>query len=643
MAPRRTVEDLNPQILNRYNDKIESQSIYSALRNQVSHHADGIAIVADGQPALTYGALLQQIDETARRLMSLQLHRNDRVAIVLPNGPVMATAFLAVASVVTSAPLNPAFRSSEFDFYLTDLNAKALLTQADLDSPAREIAKARNIPIIELIPETQTAAGAFLLRATEQTPVTSVEFAQPEDIALMLHTSGTTSRPKLVPLTHANVCASAQNIINTLALSENDRCLNVMPLFHIHGLIAAVLSSLFAGGSVVCASGFQTASFFQWLAAFRPTWYTAVPTMHQAILAHAENRINDDDHRHAVINTSLRFIRSSSASLPPQVMLALEDIFQSPVIEAYGMTEAAHQMTSNPLPPAPRKPGSVGIAAGPEVAICDEAGQHMPVGAAGEIVIRGANIMPGYANNAAANQSAFTNGWFRTGDQGVLDADGYLTIIGRIKEMLNRGGEKIAPREIDEVFLGHPDVIQAVAFAVPHRTLGEDLAVAVVLRDKATVSAQELRMFAAERLTDYKVPGQVIIVDAIPKGPTGKLQRIGLAEKLAADLKVVYHPPSNSFETALVDIWARVLPPQTELIGIFDNFFRLGGDSLMATQVMSRVQAEFAVNLSLRVLFEDPTIAGLAERIQNARHGVQDTKPSPIVPLKRDASMRREL
>ncbi|RUW22584.1 AMP-binding protein, partial [Mesorhizobium sp. M4B.F.Ca.ET.013.02.1.1] len=334
------------------------------------------------------------------------------------------------------------------------------------------------------------------------------------------------SRPKLVPLSHANVAASARHIGATLGLSADDRCLNIMPLFHIHGLIAAVLSSLAAGGSIYCTPGFNALRFFQWLSDARPSWYTAVPTMHQAILPRAAR--NPD----VLAAASLRFIRSSSASLPAQVMAELEATFGCPVIEAYGMTEAAHQMASNRLPPGLRKPGSVGAAGGPEVAVMALDGRLMQAGETGEIVIRGPNVTLGYEKNPDANATAFAHGWFHTGDQGVLDEDGYLRVTGRLKEIINRGGEKISPLEVDDVLMDHPAVVQVVTFAMPHDKLGEEVAAAVVLREGMSASESDIRAHAATRLADFKVPRKILILDEIPKGATGKLQRIGLAAKL---------------------------------------------------------------------------------------------------------------
>jgi acyl-CoA synthetase (AMP-forming)/AMP-acid ligase II len=299
-----------------------------------------------------------------------------------------------------------------------------------------------------------------------------------------------------------------------------------MPLFHIHGLIAGVLAPVSAGSSVCCTPGFNALKFFAWMDEAAPTWYTAVPTMHQAILSRAPKNL-DVIRRHR-----LRFIRSSSSSIPPQVIRELEEVFGAPLVESYGMTEATHQMASNPLPPAVRKPGTVGLPAGPEIAIMGEDGTLLPRGGVGEIVIRGPNVTAGYENNPKANAEAFVNGWFRTGDQGTMDAEGYLSLTGRLKEIINRGGEKISPREVDEVLMDHPAVSQVVCFAIPHAKLGEEVGAVVVLRESAQVTERELQAFVAQRLADFKVPAKVLFLDEIPKGATGKLQRIGLAARL---------------------------------------------------------------------------------------------------------------
>jgi acyl-CoA synthetase (AMP-forming)/AMP-acid ligase II len=487
------------------------------------------AISAPATKALDYAGLRALVERTIARLNGLGIGRNDRVGIVLPNGPEMATAFVAIGAGATAAPLNPAYRADEFEFYLSDLNARALVVQKGIDTPAIAVAARLAIPVIELMPRPERGAGEFELAAAgAAAPAQAAQPgpAQADDVALVLHTSGTTSRPKIVPLTQRNVCASARNIRRTLGLGPEDRGLNIMPLFHIHGLMAGVLAPLSAGGRICCTPGFNALKFFAWMEEARPTWYSAVPTMHQAILSRAGHNAD------IIKATPLRFVRSSSSAMPTQVIRGIEETFGAPLLESYGMTEAAHQMASNPLPPQARKPGTVGVAAGPEVAIMDAAGRLLAPGATGEIVIRGENVTPGYENNPKANAEAFTNGWFRTGDQGTMDAEGYLTITGRLKEIINRGGEKISPREVDEVLMDHPAIQQVVTFAVPHDKLGEDVAAAVVLREGMQASEQEIRAFAAQRLADFKVPRKVLILAEIPKGATGKLQRIGLAQKL---------------------------------------------------------------------------------------------------------------
>jgi len=489
--------------------------------------AEATALCAPESAELRYGALRALLDETRQALSAAGIGAGDRVAIVLPNGPHMATAFLAVACAATAAPLNPGYRAEEFEFYLTDLNAKALIAAAGVDSPALEVARKLGIPILPLHGQPRQGAGWFTLDLSAigaQAGGGPSRECQPEDIALVLHTSGTTSRPKIVPLSQRNLCASAGNIRRNCALGPNDRGLNIMPLFHIHGLIAGVLAPLSAGGSVYCTPGFNALKFFGWMDDARPTWCTAVPTMHQAILTRARQNA-------AVIAANpLRFLRSSSSAMPMAVIRELEEVFKAPVIEAYGMTEASHQMASNPLPPAVRKPGTVGLAAGPQIAIFAD-GKVVQFGT-GEIVIRGENVTSGYENNPKANAEAFVEGWFRTGDLGVLDDHGYLSITGRLKEIINRGGEKISPREIDEVLMDHPAVLQVVTFGIPHDKLGEEVGAVVVLREGQTATEEQLRAFVAAKVADYKVPRRLLFRDELPKGPSGKLQRIGLAQKL---------------------------------------------------------------------------------------------------------------
>jgi len=588
----------------------EATNLGDLLARNAALFGGATALCSDGSEPCSHRRLFERVAATVRTLNRLGVGRQDRVALVLPPGPDLAAAFLAVAAGATAAPLNPAYTEAEFKFYLEDLRARALLLPSGAASPARAAAVALGVPTLELVADTGVAGG-FQIAGAERPLAASAGFAEAGDVALVLHTSGTTARPKQVPLTHANLLASRLNIARTLRLQPADRCLNIMPLFHIHGLVAGLLAPLGAGGSVVCTRGFTAELFFDWCQTWKPTWYSAVPTMHQAILAQAP-RPPQPAPPH-----SLRLIRSSSAALPPAVLAALENTFGVPVLEAYGMTEAAHQMASNPLPPLARKPGSVGLATGVEIAILDAAGTQLPADRVGEVAIRGPSVTAGYAHNPAANEAAFTDGWFRTGDQGYLDHDNYLFLTGRLKELINRGGEKIAPREIEDVLLACPAVRQAVAFALPHPTLGEITAAAVVLHAGSPVDEAELRAFAAERLPAFKVPSRIVFLPDLPKGPTGKLQRIGLADRLAAELTATYEPPTTEAERLVADTVCAVLGRAQA--GRNDNFFALGGDSLRATQVVARLETAWEIAIPQSVIFRHPTMAQLARELEVLR------------------------
>ncbi|MBI3680039.1 MAG: AMP-binding protein [Acidobacteria bacterium] len=481
-------------------------------------------ILPEAGIAVTYSALREQVMRMADVLAALGIGRTDRVATVLPNGLPAIVSFLAASIAGTAAPLNPGYRHDEFRFYLEDTNAKVLLCPPNGAEEARRAAEG----LVAVYSIEMNEKGVVEVLDAPVAAQRSALPPSPEDIALVLHTSGSTGRPKRVPIRHRNLAVSARNIVNTYALSPDDVALCVMPLFHVHGLVASTLSTLLSGGAVATPARFNPLSFWRTVRDCHATWYSAVPTIHQLVLA----RSGDGGQRPAGCE-GLRFIRSCSASLPPEMMQKMEQVFDVPVLEAYGMTEAAHQMCSNPLPPGVRKPGSVGPGAGVGVAILDANGNHLRTGERGEVSIQGPNVVAGYENNPEANAASFTNGWFRTGDQGFLDADGYLTLTGRIKELINRGGEKIAPREIDEVLLAHPSVAEAVAFGVPHPTWGEEVAAAVVLREAQTEAA--ILAHCRKHLADFKCPRKLYIVKAIPRTATGKIQRLAVATALAGE------------------------------------------------------------------------------------------------------------
>jgi acyl-CoA synthetase (AMP-forming)/AMP-acid ligase II len=615
------------------------------LQHQAKRIPDAPAILAPGLAPLTYGRLYQHIHEMERTLRAMGIGRRDRIAVVLPNGPELAVAILTVEASAACVPLNPAYGAEELERYFADLLPRAVITQAGIASPARRAALSRGVHVLELSTALDAPAGLFTLTG-DPVGAPSHESVGPGDVALLLPTSGTTSRPKLVPLTHANICTSAYAHGTALALEETDRCLNVLPLFHGHGLNATLVASLAAGASVVCPPGFDVSSFLAWLSAFQPTWYTAVPTIHQAILAQAQHN------RERLADSRLRFVRSSSAPLPPRIFTELERTFGTLVIEWYGMTEVASSpVACNPLPPRQRKASSVGIRVGLDVAIMDEGGALLPGGQTGEVVVRGASVMSGYDSNPMATQAAFADDWFKTGDLGFFDDDGYLFLAGRIKEIINRGGEKVAPQEVDEVLLDHPAVAEAVTFAVPHGTLSEDVASAVVLRPRSAVTPKDIRQFAIGRIADFKVPRQVVIVSEIPKGPTGKVQRIGLAAKLGLTSSTIepraYVAPRTPLESTLAKHWAEIM--QVEQVGIHDNFFASGGDSLLATDVLSHVYQIAQVEIDVSRFFEGPTVAEVAHEIESSIHAgkAAPRPPSAIAPVPREngampASIRQE-
>ena len=490
---------------------------------------DAAAIVAPGRVPLAYRALLAQVDGAVATLARAGLGRRARIGLVAPPGPEMAVALLAVASAAVCVPLNPAFAAPELDAILAETKVDALIAPAG--TPPLAAARRFGLVAIELHAASAESAGSLSLVASAASAPARVEPADPADVALVLLTSGTTARPKRVPLRHRALLEAARGHRHALAIEASDRCLDLMPLFHVNGLMM-LLASLEAGSAVVCPPRFEPARVFAWLAETRPTWVNGTPTVHQGILGHAAL---DPAATGAAAGLSLRFVRSASAPLPARVAEQVERLLGAPVIESYGQTETASLVAVSPLPPRARKPGAVGVAAGPEVAIVDSGGRPVPVGSPGEIVVRGRNLMTGYEDDPDA-AAWLAEGWFRTGDLGHLDEDGFLFVTGRLKDVINRGGEKIAPREVDEILLAHPAVRDAVTFGVPHRTLGEDVAAAVVLAEGATLSPGALRRFAAERIAAFKVPRRIVLLAAIPRGLTGKPDRAALARTVGGEI-----------------------------------------------------------------------------------------------------------
>ncbi|KAF8413157.1 hypothetical protein HHK36_001132 [Tetracentron sinense] len=496
---------------------MENLTLTGYLKHVAREYSSRRALSLSGKFDLTHGRLQELIEQAASRLVASGVN----------------------AARATAAPLNAAYTADEFEFYLTDSESKLLLTSQEGNQPAQAAAAKLNIP--HTTATLSHGNGEITLSSShaEPKPGSLAKIVnEPSDIALFLHTSGTTSRPKGVPLTQLNLAASVQNIKSVYKLTESDSTVIVLPLFHVHGLLAGLLSSLAAGAAVTLpASGrFSASTFWLDMVTYNATWYTAVPTIHQIIL---DRHLSKPEPAYP----KLRFIRSCSASLAPAIMARLEEAFGAPVLEAYAMTEAAHLMASNPLPEnGAHKPGSVGKSVGQEMAILDVNGVPQPAQVSGEVCIRGPNVTKGYKNNPEANKAGFGFGWFHTGDLGYLDSDGYLHLVGRIKELINRGGEKISPIEADAVLLSHPDVAQAVAFGVPDDKYGEEINCAIIPREGSNIDEAEVQRFCKQNLAAFKVPKKVFITDSVPKTATGKIQRRIVAEHFLAQISTAKVP-----------------------------------------------------------------------------------------------------
>ncbi len=620
--------------------------IFSRLASTIGDHP---AIVVSRREVVTHADLHARLEESIAMLRDLGIGPDDRVGLLLPNGPEMAIMLLATISSAVAAPINPMCRAAELEFVVADLGLAAVV--CDVSIPSSIAAAGRTgARVIGL--EREGRGAWFRLRPIGGWSRAAAD-ADTEcltgETALVLHTSGTTSRPKIVPLTRGNIITSGQSIARALELRPSDRCLNVMPLFHVHGIINALVASLISGGSIICEPGFDAAKFAARLVELAPSWYSAVPTIHRSVATYLER------HRGICDGHRLRFIRSSSASLGSRLQAELEELLGAPVIEAYGMTEV-ESIASGPLPPRQRRPGTVGIPAGPTVAIMGEHGRILPPGEVGEIVVRGGGMMHGYENDPEANARAFVNGYFRTGDQGMMDRDGYLTITGRLKELIVRGGEKISPYEVEEALKAHPSVAEAVAFPMPHPRLGEIVAAAVVAADGATPTAAELSDVVAARLSYFKVPRTILVLDELPKGPTGKLQRIGLAERLGltsphgatasgatasgATASGATVPtcledmasadavsPDEGSEDATMEAWLMELlrePLGGRSVAIEDEFLEIGLDSIRMVESVAILERELGVALSPILLFEHGSVGALARHLRSAHRRACD-------------------
>jgi len=595
-------------------------TIADLIRDRARIAPDALAILAPERAPLAFAALAQAIDATIEALRLAGYGRGDRLALALPDGPELAVALLAVSGCATAIPLNTALDESSYRVALSWLRADAVIV-ADADMLAARAAEALAIPIIRVSVREADPAGVFTLLAAASRPARNADPPMIDDVALVLHTSGTTERPKAVPLAHRMLVEPALDRARQYRLTAADRCLCVRPLFTAGGIRRCLFPVLAVGGSIVCTPGIRGTSFVDWLATFEPTFYSGAPAIHRALLDELEQRGN-------VPQLALRFVLSASAALPVALAARLEQRLGVPVLQGYGMTETG-VIAQNPLPPGRSRAGSVGLPVGNEIAILGESGRRLGPGEVGEIIVRGPEVFAGYEGDSALDAQSWFEGWFRTGDLGHVDEDGFLFIDGRAKELINRGGFKVSPSAVDVALLRHPEVLDAITFAVPHATLGEDVVSAVVVREPATVSARALREFAFTHLASFMVPSQIVLAAELPRSAVGKAQRAEIAALVRPRLRPVFTPPRDAREELLAAMFAEVLGVTS--VGAFDNFFELGGDSLRGAQLVSRVNVTCRASLDVASVFRSPTVAELADALAAA--GVAEATPPPIAPI----------
>ncbi len=622
------------------------QTIYAALSAAAEKFPEKLAILGPGRRAASHRELIEEIQRNMKTLNGLGVVPERRVAMVLPNGPEATVCCLAVACCAIAAPLNPALTPTQFEESFRAIRPNALIVEQGSGSSSIELAESIGIPVIRLI-SADGVAGRFHLEGTLRVAAESRTVAEPDDVALLMQTSGSTSRPKLAPLTHVNVCSGARNNIEQLALADQDRCLCITGLFFTQGILVSVFSSLAAGGSVVCTPGYDPVDFFRWLDEFHPTWYAAPTAIQRSILSRAPF------HADAVDRSNLRVIRCSSAPAGAGLIREIENLFRAPMLDSYGLTETSSTIAGERLPPKERKPGSVGLPIGCEIRIVGPLGTFLPPNQIGDVVVRGPNVIARYEAEPEVNENSFMNGWLRTGDLGKIDQDGYLYLTGRSKELINRGGEKIVPIVIDQALTDHPAVFDAVAFAIPDEKLGEEIGAAVVLRKEYRQKIgleTELREFVVRRFGASHAPRRIVFLPELPKTANGKTLRIGLAAKLgiensrtaserySLDAGKIDQPlPRGIVEMLLLEIFEDLL--KRKPLGVNDDFFESGGDSLLSVRLLARIEETFRAKITPAALADSATVIGLSRWLaQSPLHGY-DFGPSAVIPVRINGSL----
>jgi oxalate---CoA ligase len=576
------------------------------LAASIRRRSEAVAIVTPGKPALTYADLGRKLDTIAASLAGAGFGRGARIGIALPDGTDFAIVLLAVCSTATCAPLNAALDEDALVRLLVAMRIDALIVPEGRDSAAVRAARRASVTLIALRDSSGDPGGNPELVAGATRGSVAIDAPLADDIALLMHTSGTTGAPKVVPLQQWRVAETLRNRVELSRIDASDRCLIALPL-HSSAGIRRALAGLVSGGSIICPGAIAAEATIELLEALAPTQYFAPPASHIALLEGFERRVPRARH-------CLKTIWAGTTDLPDAVRSRLERVFGVPVIVGYGATESG-SIAQTPFPPVRTPAGSVGLATNIEIGIADGTGHLLGPDEPGEIVVRGPEVFDGYEHDDRANRAAFRDGWFRTGDVGRIDRDGFVYVSGRHTEIINRGGTKIAPSEIEAALVQHPQVIEAAAFAIAHPTLGEDLAAAVVLRN--TVSESELRRFLRAGLATFKIPTRIVDVARLPRGSSGKIDRSALAALVARTIQQS-EPPIGREETEIARIFADVL--KVPAVSRRDNFFDLGGDSLSAAHVLTAVEAALDVSVGLEMLFDCPTVFEFAAAVARSSH-----------------------
>ena len=597
---------------------------------------DAPAIMGPRDQVLNYLQLSRTVSALTEFLSSREIKLNQRIAVVNPNGFEMAISFLAISNVASFVPLSPDYSLEQYRYYFEILKTDTLVLPPDYNSALLRIAEEMNMTIYFLQKQINNDETIYqFIGGVEQESSYSVNLATNDDIAMVNYTSGTTSKPKIVPRTHINVCSGIAKRIADYSLTANDRALIISPIFRSIGL-NSILTALCSGGCAICADGFEPGEFFRIIKEASPTYFFASPIVFQTIVEYAEkNNIKD-------INPSLRFIRSGGAPLPEILAQKSKNIFNVPIYATYGLTETGG-ISTTAYEPKGHKVGSVGVPTFVDINIMDENGQFLGKNNTGEIVVRGPQVIKGYDDDVNINSESFYGDWFRTGDKGFLDDDEYLFITGRFKEIINRGGEKISPYEVEEAINNHPNVLQNVAFPIPGMGGNEDVGAVVVLKAGKSLNLKELRRFLNGKIVAFKMPTSLYVMKEIPASDVGKIQRKILFDELNA-LGINPQPesgeneeivlPHNEIESKLHKIFQSILPVKE--ISVTDTFFELGGDSLRAAVLYDQIKINFKIQIPLTYIFKNGSIEALAEFILN--NNKKKTLNPFVVPFQEEGS-----